>query len=127
MSRMPRSSTDPELQLRRALHGAGLRFRVHDRTLPGTPDVVMTRARLAVFVDGCFWHACPDHGVLPKNNREWWREKLGTNRARDARKDSALRELGWLPVHFWEHEPVEAMVATVDLLWRGRTGRLPAT
>src|SRR5581483_10690953 len=107
MSRMPRKSTGPELQLRRALHAAGLRFRVHDTSLPGTPDIVLSRARLAVFVDGCFWHACPDHGVLPKNNREWVDSKLEVRRKRDARKDRTLLELGWTPLHYWEHQPVK--------------------
>ena len=86
MSRMPRSSTGPEVALRRALHAAGLRFRVHLRELPGTPDIAFTRAKVAVFVDGCFWHGCAQHGVLPKNNREWWREKLGRNRDREQRE-----------------------------------------
>ena len=124
MSRMPRTSTGPELELRRALHGAGLRFRVNVKGLPGTPDVVFSRARVAVFVDGCFWHGCSEHGVLPKNNAEWWRGKLSGNRERDRRKDEALIELGWEPVHFWEHEPVDAMVDEIVSLWRQRTGRV---
>ena len=66
MRRMPRSSTSPELNLRRELHASGLRFRVNLKGLPGTPDVAFTRAKLAVFVDGCFWHSCPEHGVLPE-------------------------------------------------------------
>jgi DNA mismatch endonuclease, patch repair protein len=123
MSRMPRTSTGPEMELRRALHAAGLRFRTHDRSLPGTPDVVFPKARMAVFVDGCFWHGCPDHGVLPKSNRDWWREKLETNRKRDQRKDAALADLGWVPVHFWEHEALDDMVGLVLRLWRERTGR----
>src|SRR5262245_42382431 len=107
MRRMPRASTGPELALRRALHAAGLRFRVNRRDLPGTPDIVLSRAKMALFLDGCFWHSCPQHGVLPKNNREWWRRKLDVNRERDRRQDAALVELGWLPVHIWEHQPVE--------------------
>jgi DNA mismatch endonuclease (patch repair protein) len=120
---MPRASTGPEVQLRRALHTAGLRYRVHDRALPGTPDIVFPRARLAIFIDGCFWHGCSEHGVLPKNNREWWREKLTINRERDQRKDEGLKSIGWLPLHFWEHEDVDAMVPVVVELWRQRTGR----
>lgn len=123
MRRMPRTSTGPELALRRQLHAAGLRFRVNRRELPGTPDVVLSRAKLAVFVDGCFWHACPDHGTLPKNNRDWWRQKLELNRERDLRKDRALIELGWLPLRFWEHQPIEDMVGAVVRLWRERTRR----
>ncbi len=126
MSRMPRASTGPEVRLRRALHAAGLRFRTQDRSLPGTPDIVFSRARLAVFLDGCYWHGCAEHGVLPKNNREWWREKLAANRERDRRKDAALIDLGWTPLHLWEHEPVEEMVATVARHWRQRTCRPPS-
>lgn len=123
MSRMPRSSTKPELLVRCRLHAAGLRFTVNRRDLPGTPDVVLSRARVAVFIDGCFWHGCAEHGVIPKNNREWWTSKLARNTERDREKDAALVELGWQPLHFWEHEPVEDIVQTVVDLWRRRTGR----
>ena len=123
MSRMPRRDSKPEVAVRRALHAAGLRFRVNDRRLPGRPDIVLTRARIAVFIDGCFWHACPQHGVLPKNNREWWREKLDTNVERDERKDQELIEQGWTPLHFWEHEPIGEVAAQIEQQWRERTGR----
>lgn len=113
MSRMPRQSTKPELALRRALHAEGLRFRLHRRDLPGTPDIVFPRQRVAVFVDGCFWHGCPRHGVTPKNNREWWTEKLARNAERDSRKDAELISMGWLPLHLWEHTPVAEMVDIV--------------
>lgn len=122
MSRMPRRDTGPELLLRRALHARGMRFRTHLK-LPGRPDIVLTRARLAVFVDGCFWHACPEHGNLPKNNREWWREKLTANVTRDCAKDEALRQLGWEPLHIWEHVPPDEGAAVVEAVWRQRTGR----
>jgi DNA mismatch endonuclease (patch repair protein) len=120
MSRMPRSSTQPELLLRRALHARGLRFTVNRKDLPGTPDVVLSRARIAVFVDGCFWHACEAHGVVPKNNRSWWHEKLQANRERDHRKDQALRRAGWLPVHVWEHEAVPDAAEQIVRLWLER-------
>jgi DNA mismatch endonuclease (patch repair protein) len=110
---MPRESTKPEVALRRALHARGFRFRLHRRDLPGTPDIVFPRQRLAVFVDGCFWHGCAEHGVLPKNNREWWRAKLAANVERDARKDAALVAMGWTPLHLWEHTPLEDMVLAV--------------
>jgi DNA mismatch endonuclease, patch repair protein len=74
--------------LRRRLHAAGLRFRIHPRDLPGRPDIALTRAKMAVFVDGCFWHGCPAHGVLPKHNREWWLQKLRANSERDSRNDA---------------------------------------
>lgn len=123
MSRMPRRDSKPEIHVRRALFAAGLRFRVNDRRLPGRPDIVLSRARVAVFIDGCFWHACPEHGTLPKNNRAWWREKLERNVERDREKDEALIELGWTPLHFWEHDAVSDVAAEIELLWRTRTGR----
>lgn len=104
MKRIGRKDTAPELALRRALTARHLRYRLHRRDLPGTPDIAFIAARVAVFVDGCFWHVCPEHAVMPKANREWWQEKLDANRARDARKDQALVDAGWLPVHVWEHE-----------------------
>lgn len=129
MSAMPTRDTGSEMALRRELHRRGLRFRVQVKELPGRPDIAFTRARVAVFVDGCFWHRCPTHGTEPKNNGEWWAEKLAANVARDKRKDETLLGLGWLPVHVWEHDdPAEAADA-IHALWRSRLQRalrLPA-
>jgi DNA mismatch endonuclease (patch repair protein) len=120
MQRMPRASTRPELLIRRELHHRGLRFRINYPQLPGRPDIAFTNARVAVFIDGCFWHACPDHGVLPRNNREWWQNKLERNVARDRKKDSQLDSMGWTVVHVWEHQdPIEA-ANTIEELWRSR-------
>lgn len=123
MQRMPRHSTGPEMLLRRELHRRGLRFRVHPKDLPGRPDIVFTRARLAVFVDGCFWHMCKEHGTIPKNNREWWLAKLQRNVERDTEKDEALREAGWTPVHVWEHTDLSEAADTVERLWRSSRPR----
>ena|ERR1700677_3218918 len=120
MSAMPTKDTRTEMALRRELHRRGLRFRVQVRTLPGRPDIALTRARIAVFVDGCFWHRCPDHGTAPKNNGEWWAAKLAANVARDRRKDEKLRDLGWLPIHVWEHEGPADAADTIQSLWRSR-------
>lgn len=120
MKRMPRSGSKPEMALRKELFHRGLRFRVNFRKIPGSPDIAFTRARIAVFVDGCFWHGCSIHGTLPKNNREWWRGKLEGNRARDMRKDSELREMGWLPIHYWEHDDMEEVADEIEELWRER-------
>jgi DNA mismatch endonuclease (patch repair protein) len=117
---MPRSNTGPELALRRELHARGLRFRVTVKSLPGTPDLAFSRVRLAVFVDGCFWHGCPEHHVAPKNNGPWWAAKIETNRARDARVDLALRELGWEVLHIWEHEPAAEAADRVESEWKHR-------
>jgi DNA mismatch endonuclease (patch repair protein) len=105
-------NTGPELALRRELHRRGLRYRVHTAPVPGLrcrPDVVFSRARVVVFVDGCFWHRCPAHGTSPAANGEWWRRKLDTNVARDRRNDRQLSQAGWSVVRVWEHEdPTEA-------------------
>lgn len=118
--RMPRAATKPELVLRRELHRRGLRYRINDPRLPGSPDVAFTRARVAVFVDGCFWHRCPEHGTLPRNNRDWWLAKLDRNVARDRAKDAALIELGWTVLHVWEHEAPVTAADRVEAEWRRR-------
>ncbi|MDH2430324.1 very short patch repair endonuclease [Sphaerisporangium sp. TRM90804] len=104
--------TRPELALRRAVHALGLRFRVSTRPLPAvrrTADIVFTRARLAVFMDGCFWHGCPKHHTVAKRNADYWATKVQTNRERDRTTDRVLQEAGWQVVRVWEHEdPVEA-------------------
>ena len=106
-----RRDTGPELALRRELHRRGLRFRVDHAPMGGIrcrADIVFTSRRIAIFVDGCFWHACPEHGNLPTANREWWRAKLDLNVARDRRNDQALAEAGWRVIRVWEHEAVTA-------------------
>ena len=107
--------TAPELAVRRILHKAGLRYRVDFAPLGGRrrADIVFTRARLAVFIDGCFWHSCPEHATVPKNNRQWWLQKLDANRTRDADTDRVLTEQGWTVVRVWEHEDPGAAVDRV--------------
>ncbi|GAA1982210.1 very short patch repair endonuclease [Isoptericola halotolerans] len=112
MSRAKRKDTAPEVALRRVLHARGLRYRVA-WPVPGqrrrTIDIAFTRARVAVFVDGCFWHGCPGHGTEPSANSEWWVGKLAANRARDADTDAVLEAAGWAVIRVWEHErPQEA-------------------
>jgi DNA mismatch endonuclease (patch repair protein) len=113
---MPRRDSKPEVALRRELHRRGMRFRLQ-AALPGRPDIVFPRVRLAIFCDGCFWHLCPQHGVLPKNNHDWWRTKLEANVRRDRAKDDQLVSLGWTSLHVWEHEPTEAAADRVQALW----------
>lgn len=122
MRSMPRRDTQVEVALRRELHRLGLRFRVNYRELPGTPDIALTRARIAVFVDGCFWHRCPDHGSRPKNNADWWASKLDSNVARDRRKDHELINMGWLPIHVWEHEDPARAALQIRQRWMERLG-----
>lgn len=100
--------TAPELALRSELHRRGLRFRVCSSPVKGvrrSADVVFTRQRIAVFLDGCFWHGCPDHYVAPKQNDDYWSSKLKTNLARDTDTDRRLGEAGWTIVRIWEHLP----------------------
>lgn len=116
-----RRDTKPEIALRSALHALGLRFRKdHPLRLPDRivrPDVAFPRHRLAVFVDGCFWHCCPDHGNVPQANSGYWRPKLERNVARDRAVDAALAAEGWRVVRAWEHEdPVRVALAVEALL-----------
>jgi DNA mismatch endonuclease, patch repair protein len=108
--------TGPELALRRRLHAIGLRYRVDRAPLAGLrrrADVVFGPAKVAVFVDGCFWHGCPEHGVQPRTNSRWWRAKLEANRARDLDTNTRLASAGWLVLRFWEHEDPTASADVV--------------
>jgi DNA mismatch endonuclease (patch repair protein) len=106
MSAQKRVGTRPELEVRKLLHAMGFRYRV-DAPLPGLPrrraDLLFSRRRVAVFIDGCFWHACPVHATRPKANAEWWEAKLLMNVARDRATDEHLVDLGWRSLRFWEH------------------------
>ena len=105
-----RTDTKPEMALRTALHALGYRYRKDFRLdLPlrrVRPDIAFTSRKVAVFVDGCFWHACPDHGSAPKNNEWYWSPKLAKNVERDRAADEALRQAGWTVVRLWEHVPL---------------------
>lgn len=106
-----------ERSLRSALHRRGLRFRLHRRIVEGTRrsvDIVFPGPRVAVFLDGCFWHGCPRHGTWPKNNAAWWREKIETNVARDRDTDRRLASLGWNVVRVWEHETIDEAVDRIE-------------
>ena len=113
-----RRDTRPELALRSALHAAGMRYRVDLRLDLGAgrrvrPDIAFTRQRVAVFIDGCFWHSCPLHGRQPSANVGYWEPKLVRNQQRDRENTEALTEAGWLVVRVWEHQDVAAAAALV--------------
>jgi DNA mismatch endonuclease (patch repair protein) len=116
MSRIARRDTAPELALRRALHARGWRFFV-DRTVEGTrcrPDLAFPRLRVAVFVDGCFWHYCEAHAHLPRRNGDYWLDKLLGNRRRDQAATSRLKRDGWTVVRIWEHDTLDDAVRRVE-------------
>ena len=125
MSRQLSRGTTPETLLRKALHARGLRFRIHVK-VPGRLrreiDVAFPRARVAVFVDGCFWHACPEHRTQPKANSDWWRTKLESNVTRDRDTDAALAAGGWTVVRVWEHEPAAEAAARIAEVVAARRG-----
>ena len=117
MAKQRTRDTAAELLLRRLLHARGLRYRV-DAPVPGLPrrraDLTFAASRVAVFVDGCFWHGCPEHKTAPRKNADWWAAKLARNVERDRETDAHLAELGWCVVRIWEHEDPECAADRVE-------------
>lgn len=113
---MPEHSTGPEMAVRRLLFAKGLRYRVQ-YPVPGasrrTIDVAFPGKKVAVFIDGCFWHGCAEHRNIPAHNRNWWKDKIEQNRSRDRDTDEKLSNAGWLVLRYWEHDPVERIVPEV--------------
>lgn len=125
-----RRDTGPERALRSLVHSAGLRYRVAARPIPPlrrTADLVFRPTRVAVFIDGCFWHRCPEHFTMPKTNRDYWEPKIRNNVRRDRETDGLLRDAGWLVLRFWEHEPPDKcahqVIDVVTARRAKRTGR----
>lgn len=103
MRRVRATDTSCEVLLRTQLHRRGLRYRLHTK-LPGKPDLAFASARVVVFVDGCFWHGCPEHCRIPNTNRDYWERKIARNRERDAAATATLRREGWRVIRIWEHQ-----------------------
>lgn len=123
MKNARRRDTSCELAIRSLVHRAGLRFRV-DWPLPSTrrrADLAFTKARVAVFVDGCFWHSCPLHATWPTANAAWWKAKLETNRRRDRDTVERLQAMGWKAVRFWEHEDAKTAARKIVRVVRARS------
>jgi DNA mismatch endonuclease (patch repair protein) len=121
MARTGQRDTKPEFELRRILHSRGLRYRVDRPVLPEVrrrADLVFARTRVVVFVDGCFWHGCPEHATWPKRNAEFWREKIETNRLRDRDTDKRLAAAGWRVERVWEHEDIAVAADRIEQLVR---------
>ncbi|MDX3342999.1 very short patch repair endonuclease [Streptomyces sp. ME02-6979.5a] len=120
--------TKPERLIRRLVHANGLRYRVAARPLPDlrrTADMVFRPAKVAVFIDGCYWHGCPEHYVSPKTNQGYWSEKVARNVARDRDTDERLSAAGWLVLRFWEHQSSDACALSIISAVRERRNDLP--
>lgn len=123
-----RRDTKPELAVRRAAHALGLRYRVDARPLPALnrrADLVFTSAKVAVFVDGCYWHGCPDHGTTAKTNAAYWGAKIQRNRDRDTDTDARLAKAGWTVIRIWEHEDAYLSATEIAVTVRSRRDASP--
>jgi len=123
MSKVRSTNTSPEMRLRMLLRRAGIKFKKNDKGLPGSPDAALHGRKVAIFVDGCFWHGCPRHYRQPASNIGFWQRKLETNKARDDRVDSELSKMGWHVVRIWECEMVKMDENELTALLKGRKGR----
>jgi DNA mismatch endonuclease (patch repair protein) len=113
--------TSIEVELASELHNLGLSFESNVAPVTGTrsrPDLLFAAARIAVFVNGCFWHGCPEHGTWPKHNAAWWRTKIEANRERDVKNDAVLTKAGWIVLRYWEHD--DPCVAAQEIAQRIR-------
>jgi DNA mismatch endonuclease (patch repair protein) len=118
--------TRPEVAIRSAVHHLGLRYGIDSKPLSGLrckADLVFRQGKVAVFVDGCFWHGCPGHGRRPETNPAYWSAKISRNMARDQRNNNALLSAGWLPLRVWEHEDPEDAAKRIAILVRTRRGQ----
>jgi len=124
MRRVKSKDTSPELKLRRALWHAGLKGYRRGTDLPGKPDIVFKKAKVAVFVDGCFWHKCPKCFRMPSSNQAYWERKINRNVERDKKVNAELENLGWTVVRIWEHElkDIDSVVETLRKLVKERGG-----
>lgn len=119
-----RRDTKPELALRSVLHARGLRFRVDSVPFKGLrirADLVFSKAKIAVFVDGCYWHGCPEHFIMPKTNEDYWSAKIKRNKDRDEATDVSLAEAGWDSIRVWEHEDPSEAADKIEVAWRRRS------
>jgi DNA mismatch endonuclease, patch repair protein len=115
MSQNKGKNTKPEIMLRKALWNQGLRYRTHLK-LPGRPDVVFTKHKIAIFIDGCYWHGCPQHRVLPKTNRAFWLEKFRKTKLRDNKNSKMLESSGWKVIRIWEHDVKQNLVSVLQVI-----------
>jgi len=122
MSSVRNKNTGLEMKLRRALWKAGLRYRVNFKLL-GKPDIVFPKRKLAIFIDGCFWHGCPIHGTSPETHAEFWKTKIKANIERDLQVTSQLKNMGWLVIRVWGHEIKECLDVVIKNITESLHGR----
>lgn len=116
-----RRDTKPEVEIRRRLHAMGLRYRIDmrpEKSVRRHADIIFTKAKIAVFVDGCFWHGCAEHFIMPKTNRDYWENKIRTNMERDLNTNQKLKAAGWQVIRVWEHDPPDKAAAMIAAAWR---------
>jgi DNA mismatch endonuclease (patch repair protein) len=126
MQNTAQRDTQPERAVRALLETAGVVLIANRAPLPGmksTADIVIPHSRVAVFLDGCFWHGCPEHGTLPTNNQVWWRDKIAANRRRDSRISTELEATGWIALRIWEHEDPSAAAQRIRKVVARRSAR----
>ena len=130
-SRIMRSNrgtgTRPEIAVRGILHARGFRYKVNARPVEHirrTADILFTKQKLAIFIDGCFWHRCPDHGSQPKTNADYWAAKLERNVQRDKDTSARLTDAGWSVLRFWEHEDPVTVSQKISSAWRDLTAQV---
>lgn len=127
MSRTAQRDNGRERALRSELHRRGLRFRLHRKLIEGRRrfvDIAFPGARVAVFVDGCFWHGCPEHGTWPKSNAAWWRSKIEANIERDRDTDRRLHAAGWIVIRVWEHEEIRSAADFIEAAVRAQREKM---
>lgn len=117
MSMIHGKDTKPELIIRKLLWSKGLRYRVKNK-LPGRPDIIFPGKKIAVFIDGCFWHKCPQHYIQPKTRSEFWENKISDNISRDKKNNNALKKMGWQVIRIWEHDVNKTPDRCVNLIVR---------
>jgi DNA mismatch endonuclease (patch repair protein) len=125
MRAVGRTNTDLELKLRRALWKLGFRYRVNVRVAATRPDIIFSRAKIAVFVDGCFWHGCPTHYVAPVGNADFWQRRLKVNKARDIKNSESLVAVGWQVLRFWGCRINKDLDGVIDTIGKAVRGREP--
>ena len=121
-----RRDTKPELALRRAVHALGLRYRVDvrpDNAIRRHADMVFSRAKVAVFLDGCYWHGCPEHYRQPAQNSDYWSDKVTRNRDRDAQTNLLLTEAGWTVIRVWEHEDLTHAAQRIESIVKSKSAK----